>query len=96
MSILTMFQISGDPDELLAMQDQKAESLLRPIMEQNGIISNLVVKAENGIMVVNHWESEEGMEKASAEIRPQMEEAGMPSPENWRSYEVLRHRQPGN
>ncbi len=95
MSILTMFEIPGDPDELLSMQDQKAESLLRPIMEQNGIISNVVVKTEGGIMVVNHWETAEGMEKASDEIRPEMEAAGMPRPESWRSYEVLRHRNPG-
>jgi hypothetical protein len=92
MSILTTFEIQGDPDEILAIQDEKMEPLIRPIAEKNGAISNMVVKAENGIMVINHWETEQGMETASTEIRPQMEAAGMPAPQNWRSYEVLRHR----
>lgn len=94
MSILTMFEIQGDPDELLAIQDEKADSLIRPIAEQNGSISSIVVKTENGIMVVNHWENEEGMERAADEIRPKMTEAGMPAPQNWRQYEVARHRTP--
>jgi hypothetical protein len=54
MSILTMFDILGDPDELVALQDEKADSLIRPLAEKNGGISSLVVKTENGIMVVNH------------------------------------------
>lgn len=94
MSILTMFEISGDPDELLAIQDEKAESLIRPLAEKNGSISSIVVKTENGIMVVNHWEDEEGMERVAEEVRPKMIEAGMPAPQNWRQYEVARHRTP--
>jgi hypothetical protein len=95
MSILTMFDLRGDPDELLATQDEKMDSVIRPISEENGIISSLVVKTDDGIMVVNHWESKEGMEKAFAEIRPQMQEAGMPAPENHRENEVLRDRKRG-
>jgi hypothetical protein len=95
MSILTMFDLSGDPDQLLAVQDEKMDSVIKPISEQNGILSSLVVKTENGLMVVNHWESKEGMEKAFSEIRPQMEGAGMPAPENHREHEVLRDRSPG-
>jgi hypothetical protein len=95
MSILTTFDILGDPDELVALQDEKADSLIRPLAEKNGGISSLVVKTENGIMVVNHWENQEGMERVAAEVRPQMEAAGMPTPQNWRQYEVLRHRTPG-
>lgn len=36
MSILTMFDIPGDPDQILALQDEKMESLVRPIAEKNG------------------------------------------------------------
>lgn len=60
MSILTMLDIPGDPDQILALQDEKMESLVRPIAEKNGGIFNIVVKTESGVMVVNHWENEEG------------------------------------
>jgi hypothetical protein len=92
MSILTIFEIPGDPDELIALQDEKAASLIIPLAEKNGGISSLVVKTETGIMVVNHWEDAAGMERVAAEVRPQMEAAGMPTPENWRQFEVLRSR----
>jgi hypothetical protein len=47
-------------------------------------------------MIVNHWEDKEGMEKSSAEIRPKASAAGLPEPTNWRDYEVLDHRHPGD
>ena len=96
MSILTMFEIPGDADELLSIQDEKMESLIRPLAEKNGSIFNIVVKTENGIMVVNHWKDEEGMERVAEEVRPQMMAAGMPAPQNWRQYEVVRHRTPND
>ena len=45
-------------------------------------------------MIVNVWESEEGMEKVAAAVRPKAEEAGLPTPQNWRKYEVVHHRTP--
>jgi hypothetical protein len=36
------------------------------------------------------------MEKSSAEIRPKASAAGLPEPTNWRDYEVLDHRHPGD
>jgi quinol monooxygenase YgiN len=91
MSIVTIFELRGDPDEILALQDEKLASLMRPVAEKNGGISHTAVKTDDGVMVINHWENEEGMERASQEIRPHMQEAGGPTPENWRSYEVARH-----
>jgi hypothetical protein len=95
MSILTMFELHGDPDELFALQEEKIVPIVEPLAAQNGGISSIVVKVDNGLLVVNHWENEEGMEKVAAEVRPQATAAGMPEPANWRQYEVLAHRTPG-
>lgn len=91
MSIVTIFEITGDTDEILALQQERMESVIRPTAEKNGGISHIAVRTDDGVMVINHWETEEGMERSAQEVRPQMEEAGMPTPENWRSYEVARH-----
>jgi hypothetical protein len=91
MSIVTIFDIRGDADEILAQQDEKIDSVIRPAAEKNGGISHIAVKTDYGVMVINHWENAEGMERSAQEVRPQMEEAGLPTPENWRSYEVARH-----
>jgi len=95
MSILTMFEIHGDPDELFALEEEKIAPIVAPLAAENGAISNTVVKTEEGLMVVNHWQHAEGMEKVSAEVRPQAAAAGLPEPTNWRQYEVLMHRTPG-
>ncbi len=92
MAILTMFEIHGDPDELAATERDKIAPIAQPVAEANGNISNTVVKTERGIMVINQWENEEGMEKTAAEVRPHVVELGMPTPVNWQMFEVLEHR----
>jgi hypothetical protein len=96
MSILTIFELHGDPDELFAAQEEKVEPIVRPLATANGAISSTIVRTEEGLMVVNHWDTMEGMEKVSAEVRPQVEALGLPVPTNWRSYEVLAVRTPGS
>jgi hypothetical protein len=93
MAILTMFEIHGDPDELLSKMDSTvSEEEVGQLASQHGGISNTVVRTDRGIMVVNHWESEEGMEAMAAEMRPKVEATGVGPQVDWRMYEVLRHR----
>jgi heme-degrading monooxygenase HmoA len=61
---------------------------------EHGGISNTVVKTENGVLVVNHWESEAGMEAFAAVMRPKAEAAGSGEQVGWKKYEVLQHRVP--
>ncbi len=95
MAILTMFEVHGDPDEIVAAQEEKIAPTAARVAAENGGISNTVVKTDEGVMIVNHWESEEGMRKASEQIRPIAQEAGLEQV-GWRQYEVLRHRTPGD
>jgi hypothetical protein len=94
MSILTIFELHGDPDELFAAQEEKVEPIVRPLAAANGAISSTIVRTDEGLMVINHWGSMEGMERVSAEVRPQVEAMGLPVPTNWRSFEVLALRTP--
>jgi hypothetical protein len=95
MAILTMFEVHGDPDEILATQEAKIVPEARRRAADNGGISQTVVKTEDGVMIVSLWENEEGMRKVSEQIRPVAQEAGLEQV-GWRQYEVLRHRTPSD
>jgi len=93
MAILTMFEVHGDPDEIVAIQDEKIAPRGMELAPQTGGISNTIVKTDDGVMIVNLWESAEGMEKFASEIRPIAQEAGLEQV-NYQMFEVLRHRTP--
>jgi hypothetical protein len=93
MAILTMFEVHGDPDEVLSrMESVVPEDEMQRMASEHGAISNTIVRTDQGIMIVNHWESKEGMEAMAAEMRPKVEGSGMGEQVGWRMYEVLRHR----
>jgi hypothetical protein len=93
MAILTMFEIHGDPDELISkMESAVSGDEVQEMASRHGGISNTVVRTDRGIMVVNHWESEEGMEAMAAEMRPKVEGQGVGPQVDWRKYEILRYR----
>jgi hypothetical protein len=91
MAILTMFEVHGDPDEILATQEEKIVAEARRLAAENGGVWQTVVKTENGVMMLNLWDNEEGMRRVAEQIRPVAEEAGLEQV-GWRQYEVLRHR----
>jgi hypothetical protein len=88
--ILTTMKIDGDPDELLRLKQEHLDPVTEDIAKQNGGIQHLVGKTDDGILIVNLWEHEEGMEKTAAEIRPRAQEAGLPQPSEWRQYELAQ------
>lgn len=94
MAILTIFEIHGDPDQLLAQMDAAvSEEEMAAAAARHGGISSTMVRTEQGIMLVNHWQSEEGMEAMAAEMRSKVEAGGVGPQVDWRMYEVLRHRE---
>ncbi|HEY5052911.1 MAG TPA: hypothetical protein VII45_05820 [Solirubrobacterales bacterium] len=96
MAILTMFEIHGDTDKILADHAETIEPIANPLAEENGGLANYMLKTEDGVLIVNVWENEEGMEKVAAAVRPKAQEAGLPTPQNWRKYEILRHNRTGS
>jgi hypothetical protein len=91
MAILTTMEIHGDPDDLIVQHRATIDPVAQPLAEENGGISHTVVKTDEGIMILNIWETEAGMEAVAAGVRPKAEAAGLPRPQNWRQYEVLHH-----
>jgi hypothetical protein len=75
--------------------DEHIEAEASRLAAENGGISNTIVRTDQGVMVVNLWENEEGMEKVGAAIGPMASEAGIGERVGWRMFEVLRQRRPG-
>jgi len=90
MAILTMFEVHGDPEAIVATEDAMIVPQARRLALENGGISQTVVKTEHGVMMVHLWESEQGMRRVSEQIQPRAEAAGLEAV-GWRQYEVLRH-----
>ena len=91
-----MMKIPGDAADLAA----KARETIQPVAEQRaaeyGGISSTIVKTDDGIMIVNLWENEEGRQKMAADpqVRQALSAAGFPEPA-FKAYEVIEHMQVG-
>jgi hypothetical protein len=95
---LTIFEPKGDPDRLL---DAK-RTHIDPVMERKGpeygLISHVTARQQDGLLVVNLWESEEASERAfqDAEVqearRQAAEAGGMGEPPSGGHYEVIDYR----
>ena len=72
------------------------DPIVEPVARSNGAIEHIKVKTDDGVMIVNLWETLEGSEKTAEEVRPKIEEAmggqGPEGPEDWQSYEIADRR----
>ena len=94
MAIVTMMRIEGDPDELLKQKHEVIDPVREPLSAQNGGIEHIAAKTDNGLLIINVWEHEEGMEKVAAEVRPKAQAAGMADPTDWQQYEIVQREAP--
>lgn len=95
MAVLTTFKIKGDPDQLLPLMKETIDPIVEPVARSNGAIEHLKCRADDGVMVVNLWETLEGSEKTFQAVRPKIEEAvgaDAPAPEDWQSFEIADRR----
>ncbi|MFN2472175.1 MAG: hypothetical protein ABR583_14545 [Gaiellaceae bacterium] len=95
MSVLSMMRIQGDADELVAKMRETIEPVAQRKAPEYGGISSTVVRTDDGIMIVNMWETEEGRHRMSEdpEVRGALRDAGFPEP-HFEAYEVLAYRTP--
>ncbi len=99
MQRLTIIRTPGDPDKLLAAKREHID----PVMERNagryGNILHVAARSDDGMVVVNLWESEEGSEQAAQDpelqqAREAIRESGVATgPPEFSHYEVLDYRQ---
>jgi hypothetical protein len=94
--MVSIMEFPGDPEELKERSRGINEVAQRKAAEYGGI-SSTVVKTDNGVMIINMWDSEEGRHKMGddPEIRQALQDAGMPPP-SAKGYEVLEHRTTSN
>ena len=91
MPILTTFKHTGDPDAMLKLAQEKIIPAAQQAGLHEGRITTAVVRTEDGIMLVNLWETEAGMRRAAQRIGPVAQASGLPPQEDWHMYEVLAH-----
>jgi hypothetical protein len=90
MAVVSMMRMSGDPDELSAKVREHMRPVGRELAPKHGGLGNIVARTDDGIMVINLWESEEGRHAMAEE--PKVQEAlragGFPPPA-FEGFEVL-------
>jgi hypothetical protein len=90
--VVSIMEFSGNPDEVLGKMKDVEEVASRKASEYGGI-SSTVVKTDDGVMIINFWDSEDGRHRMGddPEIRQAIQDAGMPPP-NAKGYEVIQHQ----
>jgi hypothetical protein len=61
-----------------------------------GGISSTVVRTDDGVLIINFWDSDEGRHRMGddPEMRQAIQDAGMPPP-SAKGYQVIEHRTVG-
>lgn len=95
MAYLTMFKIPGDPDELLRFKQEQMDPIVGPAARENGAIEHIVVKADDGLVFVNLWETLEGSERTNEVAQRAVQEAGdspmaAAAPQDWQAFEIAQ------
>ncbi|PFG39753.1 hypothetical protein ATJ97_2266 [Georgenia soli] len=93
MAVLVMARLSGDPDELA----EKVQQHLTPVMDEvappRGALWHALARTPDGVMVVDVWETAEGLAGTLGEQRVQdaIAQGALPDPQI-EVYDLLDHR----
>ena len=60
MSYLTIHHLAGDPGELLARKQEVFDPVVEPLARKHGACLSLTAVAEDGLVIVNLWDSPAG------------------------------------
>jgi hypothetical protein len=93
--VVSIMEFPGDPDEI-RQKMQGIEGIAGRKAAEYGGISSTIVRTDNGVMIINFWDSEEGRHRMGddPEMRQAIREAGMPPP-SAKGYDVIQHRTVG-
>src|SRR5215204_4375133 len=70
---LTIIRTSGDPDELLASKREHIDPVMKRRADQYGHLLHIAARADDGLVVINLWQSEEGSQQPWED--PEIQEA---------------------
>jgi hypothetical protein len=92
MAVISMMRMSGDTDEL-AQKLQGIAEVGRRLAPKHGGLGTIAARTDDGILVINLWENEEGRHAMAEEpeVLEALQAAGLPTP-NFEGYEVVDMR----
>jgi len=90
MAVVSMMKLSGDSDELAAKLREHVRPVGMELAPKHGGLGTITARTDDGIMVINLWETEEGRHAMAQEPRIQeaLQAGGFPPPA-FEGYEVL-------
>jgi hypothetical protein len=88
-----MMRFPGDADELTRKVREVVDPVSQRLAPKHGGLANILARTEDGVLVINLWETEEGRHAMAAEpeIQEAVRSAGLPPP-NFEGFEVLALR----
>jgi hypothetical protein len=94
MAVVSMMRFAGNPDELNAKMKQHIAPVSEELAEKHGGAINIVARdGDDGLLVINVWETEEGRHAMAEEpaVQDALRAAGFPAPA-FTGYEILELR----
>jgi hypothetical protein len=90
MAVLSMMRVQGDPEALAAGVREHLVPVGERLAEKHGGLFNVVAKTDDGVLIVNLWETDEGRHAMAAEpeVQAAVQAAGLPVP-RFEALEVL-------
>ena len=92
MAVVSMMRFPGNPDELMTAMD-KVGQVSEQFAAKHGGLVNIVARDDDGLLVINVWETEEGRHAMAhePEIESALRDSGLPAPA-FTGYEILALR----
>jgi hypothetical protein len=88
MAVVSLFKVPGDPDRLFEIQQEKLADVAREYAVEHGGIAHILARTDDGLLVINVWETAEAAAQAGQVVGPQAAEAGL-AQQDYQQYEVL-------
>ena len=90
MAVVSMMKMSGNADELAAKLQEHIAPVGRELAPGHGGLGTIVARTDDGVLVINLWENEEGRHAMAEEpaVLQALQAGGFPQPD-FEGYEVI-------
>jgi hypothetical protein len=90
MAVVSIMKMHGDSDELAAKLREHVRPVGMELAPKHGGLGTIVAKTDDGVMIINLWQNEEGRHAMAEEpqVREALQAGGFPAPA-FEGYEVV-------
>ena len=90
MAVVSMMKFSGDSDELAAKLLEHVRPVGMELAPKHGGLGTIIARTDDGVMVINLWETEEGRHAMAEEpaVKEALQAGGFPPPA-FEGYDVV-------